>query len=729
MATKTRKAEPDFLSYRTLAVRSDSIDEEERSIEILLSTENPVPTPDFERREMVPEVLLTEGVVLPGNRQVPLLDSHDRKSTGAQLGSIRKLAKASEGVTGRAMFSSVSDKEWTKVREGHVTDVSAGYQVLERTYVPKGKTQIVSGRNYSGPVSVVTKWKLREGSITPIGADEQAKMRGISDGFPDAPETKEQSMNAEFRALCVENGMPESTSDADSLVWAKTNLGKREAATDPPPNGDKGRQDPPAETREDKADEEARFLKLLNGALDAREQKRTQFRAEVDSLCELADVPDEKDRCYGLDNLTKVREHIVNAKKNRSAVIPGLPRVEGSARDATFSAYQTAFTLRTMSSCGARQETIDKIFPVAERSKAPEVDQMRYRTMMDIAQDCLRMDGIDIRGLSREQTAIAALGFLQQANVRASFDPAYHVTGSFPKLTQDAMNKSMMVGYTECPSTWQICFRTGDSVADFKTIHRMRLGAIPNLPDWPDNTSPESVSLADAEETYKVEPKSLKISFSYRLLVNDDTSMVSRIPSMFGAAAARTVNAAAWAQVTSNPTMTDGQALFLATATGNRKRSNLTTGSATPTIATRQTMANKMRQMRGENTPEGNEGPDILNLEPRFMVGPTALETAINQLVFGPYDPQSSQFMTYNPATNLTPIIEPLLDANSTTAFYLFAHYSQIDTVEVTFLQGHESPVVRNWADFDTLAQNAAVLQAFAAKVLNHRGLQRHDGA
>jgi hypothetical protein len=675
---------------------------------------------------MVPEVLLTEVAVLPGNRQVPLLDSHQRQGTGTQLGSIRKLNKDGDGITGRAVFSSVSEKEWTKVREGHVTDVSAGYQVLERTYIGKGKTETVSGREYTGPVSVVTKWKLREGSITPIGADEQAKMRGLE--FPSASQpTEEWKMNEQLRAFLVKHGMPETLTDDEASTWSVENLaGKSTDLIEPTrtlPVSEVIRAGTTAAVND-----EDRFAKRLEAILDAREAKQIAFRKEVDSLCDLADVPGERSACYELTDLTKVREHVINAKAQGRQVIPGLPRVEGAARDNTFEAYKTAFTLRALGNCNAKEATQQELFPAAERSKSPEIGNLRYRSMMDIATDCLNLDGVQTRGMTRENIAIAALGFLQQAGVRASFDPAYHVTGSFPKLTQDAMNKSMMVGYQEFPRTWQICFRQGPSVADFKTIHRMRMGGIPNLPDWPDNTSPESASLADAEETYKVEPKSLKISFSYRLLVNDDMSMVSRIPQMFGDAASRTVNAGAWAQITSNPTMTDSVALFSAVS-GARKRKNLTTGAGAPSVATRQTLTSLMRLMRGENTPEANEGPDILNLEPAFIVGPTALETSIKQLVFSTFDPAASQFQTYNPATALIPVIEPLLDVASATAWYLFANTARIDTVEVTFLQGHESPVVRNWADPDTLSQNAAVLQAFAAKAMNHRGMQRHDGA
>ncbi len=183
------------------------------------------------------------------------------------------------------------------------------------------------------------------------------------------------------------------------------------------------------------------------------------------------------------------------------------------------------------------------------------------------------------------------------------------------------------------------------------------------------------------------------------------------------------------AALTDNPSMEDGQVLLLATAAGNRQRSNLSTGSATPTVTTIGTMKDKMRQMRGENTPENNESDDILNLEPVYIVLPSALETIGLQLVRSIADPAANlSSAVFNPAGNLIPVIEPRLDADSATAWYLFASPSQIDTVEVTFLQGYETPVTRNWMDDRKLAQSFAVVQVFAAAAMNHRGIQRHDG-
>lgn len=711
MSQRQRHPQPDALSFRTFAVRAESVDEKERSVEAVITTEAAVPMWDWERHEVVPEILLMKGAEYP--RQVPFLNAHARYDIDHQLGSARQIRVDGEQLLGRMFFASSSQAAFEKVREGHVTDVSAGYQRFAVIHVPRGQKQTVAGREYTGPVNVVTKWKLREVSLVPIGADEQAKLRGLS--IPPFPQ-KEFAMNEQLRALCVARGMDASLSDEDAQKWMVEHFAQ--------PEGNRGAIDIQAitEAATKAASEAARAL------MKEEQQKIEAFRKEVDAACELAELPGERQASYGLADIVAVRSHLLEVKKkeaDQSDVGYGAPiRMVEAQRDKHVAAIGTALTLRSLSSTNCKQARVDSLVPPDKRGAGWE--QFRNASLIDLARECLHADGIATRGLSREHIAIAALGWPEKVGIRAA--PAYHTTGSFSKLTADAVNKSMMVGYQEFPSTWRRCFRQADSGPDLRMIHRIRMGAIPNLPDWVTNLPPEEASFKDAEETYRVQPKSLKISFSWDLLVNDDMSMLGRVPQMFGDAAARTVNALAWAQITSNPTMEDGVVLFSA-ASGNRKRSNLTSGAGAPSTSTVQTLRNLMRQMRGENTPENNESQDILNLEPAYIVGPSALEQDVISLVRSAYDPASNVFQKFNTASVLEPIIEPILDANSLTAWYLFASTSRIDTVEVTFLQGHESPVTRSWMDEATLAQNWAVLQAVAAKAMNHRGVQKHAGA
>jgi hypothetical protein len=721
---KMRKQRNDaVLDYRSFQVRAQTLNEEERTFEAVIASETPVEEIDWKRMEVVPRVLLASGAEWPS--QVPLLDSHHRRTTDDQIGSIRQLRIEGGELVGRAHLSSESTKQWNKVREGHITDMSAGFRVLRETYVPEGKTQVIEGRTFRGPLNVATKWRLFEGSIVPIGGDEQAKLRGLDPSAFKPPGSEGGSemklTNEQRQQMAAARGLPADATD-EQLI---------EALLKPDAHGFPAEKRDAEPTSTLNLDEFRRSLlgdiaKTTKQLLDEERAAQAKFRAEIDGLCEIAGRPDLKARCYEQADLDAVWKLLIDERAKSQADVPFVA-VVGSSRDEGRKVLGSALNERAINSIAVGEAARKAVLPETDLHK----DRHRFRnaSLLDFARECLLIDGYrwdELRGLTKEQLAKAALGFPREAGLRAG-EP-YHVTGSFPLITSDAMNKSMRAGYEEFPRTWSIVFRQAASVPDFKNINRFMLGALPNLPIWPDTTDPERASFAEERVQYAVEAYSQSIDFSWRLMINDDMDALTRMPSQLGVAASRTVNAFAWAQITSNPTMQDGQALFLETPTGNRKRSNLTTGAATPTTATLQTMTNKMRQMRWLNTPEGNESQDILNLSPAFIVGPGALETTIRQLVQSTYDPADAN-MKFNTASSLQPLIEPLLDVASTTAWYLFARPSMVDTVEVTFLQGQESPATRTVADEKKLCQSWIVLQTFAAKAIDHRGMQKHNGA
>lgn len=760
---KQQRREDHQLQFRAAGgagFRASTIDEDGRTVQATLSTEQRVPMMDWERYELVDEVLLSAGMETPRGSQVPLFDSHYPRNVKNQLGSVRGAGVDGDVTTGTLAFSSVHEDEFTKVREGHTTDVSVGYVVLKRVYVPEGRTRTIRGKRFEGPVNVATKWRLREVSLTPIGADDQAKLRGLDPAL--LPDTRDSFMDEQLRALLVELGLDEDASDEDAQRFLLENGDRIRAAfsqqppTTPPPAGAGGAGSRTVGTDgatatgasledlrqliSDQLNPEnlrSHLAELVTGELQRAEQARQQHRTHVDQLCELAGMPELARTLYDEQDLDQVRQAILQARGEQGVRIGHQPVVFGPAqRDKHRGLLGTALNMRALGRCQVlqsgsphqqqREQVLERVYPAAQRAEGWE--QFRHASVLELATECLRMDGYDVRGLSRQDLAMVALGFGEQIGVRAS-DPAYHTTASFPFIVQDAINKSMMLGFVEFPSTWRMVGTEGDPVPDFKTIHRIAVGGFRNIPIWDGLAPPEQDSNADEEETYAVECRSRKLSYSYKLLVNDDMSMISRQPQKLGDAMARTVNAAFWAQITGNPTMRDGQALFLETPAGNRKRQNLTTGAGAPSSTTIQTLTNLMMQMRGLNTPENDEGDDILALMPRYIVGPSALRTTILKEVRSIADPNGTHSGEANLSNDLVPVIEPLLDADSTTAWYLFADTMRAETVEVTFLQGQQAPLVRSVLNPDTLSQDHYILQTFAAKALDHRGMQKHAGA
>lgn len=180
-----------------LTLRAATIDEKTRSVEAVLATETPARVFDWDTLRVVEEVLVSDGAVLPD--QVPLLENHQRYSLDNVLGSVRGMKRAPGEIMGRLVLAegdTRADSAWLKIRQGHLTDVSVGYNVLESVQIKANSKAVVNGREWTaGPqgLRVTTKWQLKEASLVPIGADVEAKIR--ADAEADAQRKENTDMD------------------------------------------------------------------------------------------------------------------------------------------------------------------------------------------------------------------------------------------------------------------------------------------------------------------------------------------------------------------------------------------------------------------------------------------------------------------------------------------------------------------------------------------------------
>lgn len=702
---KTYKPINDGLLYRSFAADKSTLDEDNRSINGIAATEQPVLMPDYDRMEMVPETLLMSGVRFADT--VPLLNNHQRGDAEAVIGSATDLRNVDGRLMTRAVFSSTAEGIFTRVKEGHLKDLSVGYKVEKKRYIPKDKSERIAGREFTGPINVVTSWTVREVSVTPIGADDQAKLRGLSgDPFMKGASVM---LTQEQRDKLVARGMPADLDDAAAVAWSIDN--------------------PEVRTVE----------KIVEKPVEARgadsadlfEKFKAEQKAEREAERKLHSFIREKCQRHGLDAQAVIdtcnteveagRKILEMLEARQQDITPAIGRFEfGRGRNEKLGdVVRSAFLTRVLSSRGIRGESLKNL--IGEKPQG--ADDFRNASLFDFAKLTLEAEGCDLRGLSKDVIAQRALGF----NTESIRSGGYHFSASFPDLLLDAVNKTLLQAYTERPMTYSAVFRQAASVPDFKTIHRVRLSESPNPMIWPDNTSPEEIAFTDERESYAVEAYAEMASFSWRLLVNDDLDAISRIPQLMGRAAARKVNEVCWAVVTSNPTLAaDGVALY-SDATGARFNDNLTTGALT--VGALGTAKSLMRRMKGANTKGAAAGPAILNIEPRFLVVPATIETTAAQLLNSAYDPADNKNQVYNPFRNLQLVVEPLLDDSSTQIWYLFADPGDIDTIEYTFLQGQETPVTDQWMDNETKSRKYSIVQTFAAKAIDHRGTVRSSGS
>lgn len=157
----------------------------EEGIDTVATTDAPAIVVDWERWELVREILPMKYCVLPKNDKVPLLDAHSRMSIEDVKGSGRNWKTEEHDLLCKLFVSETEEEVKTKIKEEHIDSVSIGYQTdpNQTVEIPKKATVIIDGVEYKNefednmPLLVRTWWKVKEISLVPIGADEAAKLK------------------------------------------------------------------------------------------------------------------------------------------------------------------------------------------------------------------------------------------------------------------------------------------------------------------------------------------------------------------------------------------------------------------------------------------------------------------------------------------------------------------------------------------------------------------------
>ncbi len=298
-------------------------------------------------------------------------------------------------------------------------------------------------------------------------------------------------------------------------------------------------------------------------------------------------------------------------------------------------------------------------------------------------------------------------------------------SSDFPLILADAMGKSLRMAYEEAPSTWQAWARR-TTAPDFKDIKRLALSESPNLVSRLEGGEIKYVTLGESREVYALIEYISGIKLTRRAIVNDDMDAFRRIPALQGSAGRRKEDDVVYAIVTANAALSDGGALFNTTAvTTTGGHANLAGSGGAPTITTLNAGDTAIGLQKGIKLAAQ------LNLIPRVIMAPRALKGTVLQLLKSTADPTASgNAGVANIWENgLTPVFEARLDANSSTAWYLAVDPGQNDTVEIAFLEGEETPVLKSETEFDTDDVKMAVRHTVAAKAIDFRGLYKNTGA
>lgn len=336
--------------------------------------------------------------------------------------------------------------------------------------------------------------------------------------------------------------------------------------------------------------------------------------------------------------------------------------------------------------------------------------QYRGLSLVEMAREALEGLGVSTRGLSRSEVATRAF------SVRSA---GYHNTGDFPSLLGGVGARRLRAAYELYPSTFQLWARRAANLPDFRIVNVLAVGGAPELKKLNEAGEYTYGTISEDATGYRAFSYGRAIALTRQMFVNDDLGAFDRLLTRFGESARRLENRLVYAQITGNPTMQDGKALFHA------DHGNLLAASSVLSLDNMGKLRAAMRKQKDL------DGKSVLNLSPSYLILPSELEQLGYQFTSSNYVPAKASDVNefrQGGRTAVEPIVEPLLDETSTSAWYMAARSGQIDTVEYAYVDGSEGVRTETFVSEDVDGVKVRATLDFAAKVIDWRGLQKANG-
>ena len=495
--------------------------------------------------------------------------------------------------------------------------------------------------------------------------------------------TKWEPMEISFEPVPADDGVgagrnknPESGEDGMSAVTDKNNPGNPVAA--PEHGGERGAPQPAAPDP------------AAVPTTDNTETER-QRCTEIYTLCREFDI-DAQEFIQQGKTIDEVRTIILNDLKRSRTPLTSHVMVVADEEDKYRAAARDGLLLRM-------GETIEK--------PAPGADSFRGMSLHQLMADCAMRCGVrDAHRLSPDE-----LWREMAVQSRGQFAD----TSSFVSIINSTLYATIAKAYATAPTTYQYWTSTGSN-PDFKKMTRYRLAATGEMQEIPENGEFKTVGGKDEGVETGLKTYGKKFGFSRQTIINDDLGTVSRLITAQVRSNQRFINQKCYEALTKNAKIYDGKNLF------DASHHNLFTG-AEPSIASFNEMIVAMSQQKDID----NKG--VLNIKPRFVLAPVALGMAIRQILESTADPNGANSGVVNPMRGAFQLItDAQLDIANPEGYYAVADPNDVDTIEVTYLNGKRTPTLESRASWDTLGIEYRMFHDFGINIIDYRGMSYNPG-
>lgn len=365
------------------------------------------------------------------------------------------------------------------------------------------------------------------------------------------------------------------------------------------------------------------------------------------------------------------------------------------------------------------QDERDKVQAAVTRALLLRADATRYAlsdpqdgardfvglSLVEIGRELLRRAGHDTRGLGAGDIADRIMA------PPGSRFVGMHGSSDFVAITGNVANKILRDTYAAQAQTWR-AWCTVIELPDFKESTRFGLGGAPSLKLTPASGEIPAGKVPEAYEKVKLKTYSARAAINRQTIVNDDRDAFSQLPQAFATSAAAMESDVVYNALLSTANMVDGSPLFHA------NHANL--GTVALGVA-------GLSEGRVAMSKQTNPAGQLLNVSPKFLIVPVALQTTAEQLVTAI---TPATVANVNPFLNkLTPVAEPRLDVSSAVAYFLAAQPGMgLDTIVAAYLEGQRGPRIESRWGFEVEGYEVKCVEDFGAAATEHRGLYKSAG-
>jgi hypothetical protein len=648
-----------------------TLDPVARTVDLVWTTGARVRRYDFwTGTEWIEELAVTPEAVDLGRLRAgaPLLAAHQSYTLDGILGVVESATVADGEGRARVRFSekAAADEIFRDVKAGIIRNVSVGYVTHEAEEVERTKG--------APPVIRATRWEPLELSLVPVGADAGAGVRAADRGTAQFPCLVRRSgpMNDDPRARAA-GGDPDEYEDKHTPAPAPAP--KDPPADDPPPRPDPER----AAAGRSSADE-------LAGRRAERERiQGIRIAVKAARLEEsLADTWIDQ----GVDADT-ARARVIDELAKRTPPIGGTVSV-GDLGAARFR--------RGLENTILHRLRPDK-WPLDEDGRG-----LVGRKFYELARMALEVSGQRTDGVGQLQLAGMALGLTKPERVRGD---GFLTVSDFPAAMLNIARATLTDGYIGAPRTFPPWTRR-TTLPDFRPMYRIALGTGPKLLKVPEHAEFQHGKYDLHAEQNQLQTWGRIIALTRQAIVNDDLSAFSRIPQQFGYAAAQMEGDAVYGILTSNPVMSDGNALFSVAHKNLAPAAFISLASMT--------VARQMMQVQAST--EGG----FLGLTPMYLICGPSLETEAYQFTSSMVVPTVPSGVIPQYFKTLNVVVDPRITDN---AWFLAASPMQVDTIEYAYLEGapEGGPVLESKEGWDIDGVEYKAREDFGAAAIEWRGL------